>query len=93
MLRIRTKSLYGGELNEIDIPATYEQLEHWLDGESLCAAMPNLKAEHIAFLVSGMSPEEQQRRASLSPVGGELLDDVQRWFWNRRSACHVYASI
>ena len=69
MLRIRTKSLYGGELNEMDIPATYEQLEHWLDGESLCAAMPNLKAEHIAFLVSGMSTEEQQRRTSLSPVG------------------------
>ena len=68
-LRIQTKSLYSGELNEIDIPAIYEQLECWLDGESLCVAMPNLKAEHSAFLVSEMSPEEQQRRTSLSPVG------------------------
>ena len=40
-----------------------------LDGESVCVAMPDLKAEHTAFLVSGMSPEEQQRRTSLSPVG------------------------
>ena len=69
MLRIQTKSFYSGELNEMDIPAIYEQLECWLDGESLCVAMPDLKAEHIVFLVSGMSPEEQQRRASLSPVG------------------------
>ena len=68
MLRIQTKSLYSGELNEMDIPATYEQLERWLNGESLCVAMPDLEAEHIVFLVSGMSPEEQQQRASLSPV-------------------------
>ena len=50
MLRVQTKSLFTGQLNNMDIPATYEQLERWLEGESMYVAMPDLKHDHIEFL-------------------------------------------
>ena len=62
VLRVRTKSLFTGELNNTDIPATHEPLERWLEGESLCVAMPDLKHDHIEFLVSGMTPGERHER-------------------------------
>lgn len=62
MLRVQTKSLFTGQLNMIDIPATCGQLEHWLDGESVAVAMPDAKPEHVAFLASGMTPEERRTR-------------------------------
>jgi hypothetical protein len=55
VLRVQTKTLFTGQLNTMDIPATYRQLECWLDGERLGVAMPDLEPEHIAFLVSGMT--------------------------------------
>lgn len=62
MLRVQVKSLFTGKLNLMDIPATFEQLERWLMGESLGVAMPDLEPEHIRFLVSGMTPGERQAR-------------------------------
>ena len=62
MLRVQAKSLFTGELNTMDIPATYEQLERWLEGESMCVAMPDLTHDHIAFLVSGMTADERRKR-------------------------------
>ena len=44
----------------MDIPATCEQLERWLDGESVAVAMPGAKPEHVAFLASGMTTEERR---------------------------------
>ena len=31
VLRVQTKSLFTSELNTMDIPATHEQLERWLE--------------------------------------------------------------
>ena len=62
VLRVQTKSLFTGELNNMDIPATYEQLERWLEGESMCVATPDLTHDHIEFLVSGMTPDERRKR-------------------------------
>jgi hypothetical protein len=62
VLRVQTKSLFTGELNNMDIPVTYEQLERWLEGESMCVAMPDLTHDHIEFLVSGMTPDERRKR-------------------------------
>jgi hypothetical protein len=62
VLRVQTKSLFTGDLNNMVIPATYEQLERWLEGESMCIAMPDLTHDHIEFLVSGMTPEERRKR-------------------------------
>ena len=62
VLRVQTKSLFTGELNTMDIPATYEQLERWLEGESMCVAMPDLTHDHIEFPVSGMTPDERLKR-------------------------------
>jgi hypothetical protein len=59
---MQTKSLFTGELNNMDILATHEQLESWLEGESICVAMPDLMHDHIEFLVSGMTPEERRKR-------------------------------
>ena len=63
VLRVQTKSLFTGQLNHMDIPATYEQLERWLEGESMCVAMPDLSHDHMEFLVSGMTPDERRKRS------------------------------
>ena len=62
MLRVQTISLFTGELDNMDVPATYEQLERWLEGESMGVAMPDPPHDHIEFLVSGMTPDERLRR-------------------------------
>lgn len=62
MLQVHVKSLFSGELNTMDIPTTYAQLERWLEGESIGVAMPGLEPEHVAFLVSGMAPGERRAR-------------------------------
>ncbi len=62
MLRVQTKSLFTGELNNMDIPATGEQLERWLDGENMCVAMSDLTHDHTEFLVSIMTPEKRRKR-------------------------------
>lgn len=62
MLRVQTKSLFTGQLNTMDIPTTYEQQGRWLDGERPGVAMPDSGPNHIAFLISGMCPEEWQNR-------------------------------
>jgi hypothetical protein len=62
VLCVQTKSLFTCQLNTMNIPATHEQLERWLEGENMCVAMPDLKHDHIEFLVSGMTPQERRKR-------------------------------
>jgi hypothetical protein len=62
VLRVQTKNLFTGQLNTMDILATYKQQGRWLDGERPGVAMPDLEPEHIAFLVSGMTREERRSR-------------------------------
>lgn len=61
------KSLYSGNLNELDVPVAAEQLERWhKQGEPLFVAIPGLNANQVQFLVSGMTPGE--RVARFGPV-------------------------
>lgn len=62
VLRVQTKNLFTDHLNTKDIPATYEQQGRWLNAQRPGVAMPDLESEHIAFLVSGMTPEERRIR-------------------------------
>ena len=62
VLRARVKSLFSGERDNTDIPATQAQLERGLEGERPGVAMPDLASKHAAFLVSGMTPEKHQDR-------------------------------
>ena len=62
MTRVQIKSLFTGRLNQMDIPASREQLECWQGGESLLVAMPDLEHDHIEFLVSGMTRAERRER-------------------------------
>lgn len=66
--RVQVKSLFSGRLNEMDIPATPEQLGCWQGEESLLVAMPNLKVEHIEFLTSGMTQDEKYERFGRSAL-------------------------
>ena len=62
MTRVQTQSLFTGRLNQMDIPASREQVERWQNGEPLLVAMPNLQHDHIEFLVSGMTRAERRER-------------------------------
>ena len=62
-MRVQVPSIYSGNLNSMDLPVTYEQLERWhKQGEAILVAMPNLTADEVQFLVSGMTPEERVAR-------------------------------
>ena len=55
---IRRKSKYSGEVNEMDLDVTDEQIADWQGGTLIQHAMPNLSADEREFLISGMTPEE-----------------------------------
>ena len=62
-MTVSIPSIYSGRLNSMDLPVTIEQLERWhLHGEAILVAMPNLTADEVQFLVSGMTPEERVAR-------------------------------
>lgn len=60
MTRVQNKSLFTGQLNEMDLPVTPEQLRRWQDGESALVVMPNLTDDQLEFLTSGMTRYERQ---------------------------------
>ena len=55
---LRRKSKYSGEVNEMDLDVTDEQIADWQGGTLIQHAMPNLSADEREFLISGMTPEE-----------------------------------
>lgn len=62
-MTVSIPSIYSGNLNSMDLPVTIEQLERWhKEGEPLLVAMPNLTADEVQFLVSGMTPRERVAR-------------------------------
>jgi len=62
MTRVQNKSLFSGQLNEMDLPVTPEQLARWQDGEGILVAMPGLNHDQLEFLISGMTPDERRKR-------------------------------
>ena len=55
---IRKRSLVSGQVNEMDLQITQEQLNRWYEGELVQNAFPNLSADEREFLISGITPEE-----------------------------------
>lgn len=59
---MQNKSLFTGQLNEMDLPVTPEQLKRWQEGENTLVVMPNLTHDQLEFLTGGMTREERRQR-------------------------------
>lgn len=62
MTRVQNKSLFTGQLNEMDLPVTPDQLRRWQEGENVLVVMPNLTHDQREFLTSGMTRAERRQR-------------------------------
>jgi hypothetical protein len=51
-----------GQLNEMELPVTHEQLNRWLHSRELIQnVMPHLTPTQREFLITGMTPEQQDK--------------------------------
>lgn len=57
---ITKKSIITGKDHQMDLPVTEEQLTRWQRGELIQNVMPELTPVQREFLISGMTPEEQE---------------------------------
>lgn len=57
-MKIRKQSPISGNVNEMDIDVTTEQLKSWADGTLAQDAFPNLSADEREFIMTGITPEE-----------------------------------
>ena len=55
---IKRKSPFSGEINEMEINVTEEQLSDWKVGTLIQNAMPNLTADEREFLMTGITAKE-----------------------------------
>lgn len=55
---IKRQSMMTGDIHEMDLPVTDEQLAEWLNGSLIQNAMPHLSPEQREFLMTGIIPEE-----------------------------------
>lgn len=49
------------QINVMDLPITFKQLDRWLRGERIKKVMPHLSPWERNFLRTGMSEEEQKQ--------------------------------
>lgn len=60
-IAVTTTSLISGNANTMELPVTLEQFVEWRDGDALIQdAMRSLTVEQREFLLTGMTPEEQE---------------------------------
>lgn len=52
------KSMITGEVHQMDLAVTQEQLEAYEKGMLVQEAFPNLNADEREFILSGITPEE-----------------------------------
>jgi len=55
---ITRKSPFSGEVNNMDIDVTSEQLEAYHTGTLAQNAFPNLTADEREFIMTGITPDE-----------------------------------
>jgi hypothetical protein len=55
---ISRKSPFSGEIHDMEIPVTEEQLWAWEAGELIQNAMPNLTPDQREFIMTGITPSE-----------------------------------
>jgi len=58
MIKITRKHPLTGNKNELELNATVDQLERWMNGEHVQNVMPQLSADEREFLISGLLPGE-----------------------------------
>ena len=57
-MKITRASELTGVTRTLDIPVTDDQIQAWLDGMLIQAAMPNLDADQREFVKTGITPDE-----------------------------------
>ena len=55
---IKRTSPFSGELNEMNIDVTADQIKKWQEGELIQNAMPNISSDEREFILSGITPDE-----------------------------------
>jgi len=55
---VRRRSPLTGEINELDLPITNEQIARWTGGAMIQNAFPELTADQREFLKTGTYPGE-----------------------------------
>lgn len=55
---IKRKSPFSGNVNELEINVTQEQLDDWKSGTYIQYAMPYLSADDREFIMTGITKEE-----------------------------------
>jgi hypothetical protein len=54
-------NIFTGKLNSMKLKVTDEQLERWKNNEPIQVVMAHLTDTEREFLITGMSPEEQEK--------------------------------
>jgi hypothetical protein len=76
---ISRRSPRTGQINEMDLPITEQQLRDWMSRRMLIQdAMPNLTPEQREFIMTGYTPEDWAAIFPACPQCGETLDDPDR---------------
>ena len=57
-MMITRKSSITGITRTLNIPVSKQAMDEWQAGLSIDLAMPNLSAEHIDFILSGITADE-----------------------------------
>ena len=57
-MKITRASELTGVTRTLDLPVTEDQIQVWLDGMLIQAAMPNLDADQREFVKTGITAEE-----------------------------------
>ena len=58
MMLIQRESMFTGEINQMMLNITPEELYAWKTGTVIQEAMPRLNADEREFVMTGITPEE-----------------------------------
>ena len=59
-MKITRKSPISGEVNEMELPITWEQLDFWESGEPIQKVFPNLTSGQREFIMTGITEAEMK---------------------------------
>lgn len=59
-MKITRNCCLCGNEHTMDLDVTHEQLDEWQSGEVIQRVMPDLSVSEREFLITGMTPEEQE---------------------------------
>ena len=71
-MKLIRRSIYSGNMHEMDLPLTYAKIRRWQDGWSIDRAFPDLTQEEIAFILNGTLPEEEVEIAMMEKTFSDV---------------------